>query len=270
MSKLKKEKVLPLIKQALREDIGKADLTTVKTIPEKHKSLAVIKNKEKAVLCGLDIVKWVFAELGRVKTEFLVDEGIWVNSRDIIHIRGNTRAILMGERVALNFLQRLSGISTYTRKFADKIKNSKAAILDTRKTTPALRYLEKYAVRMGGGNNHRMGLYDRVLIKENHIKIAGGIKQALSRASGEIEVKNIKEVKEAIKFGAKHLLLDNMSLTAVKKVVTLTEGKDILLEYSGNVTLENVKEIADTGVDYISIGALTHSYKSIDISLLLK
>ena len=252
------------------EDIGKADLTTVKTIPEKHKSLAVIKTKEKAVLCGLDIVKWVFSELDSVKTEFLIDEGIWVNPRDIIHVRGNTRAILTGERVALNFIQRLSGISTYTRKFVDKIKNSNAVILDTRKTTPTLRYIEKYAVRMGGGINHRMGLYDKILIKENHIKIAGGIKNTLSLVNGEIEVKSLKEVKEAIKYGAKHLLLDNMSLNEVKKIVSLTEGKDIICEYSGNVTLENVKEIADAGVDYISVGALTHSYKSIDLSLLLK
>ena len=199
-----------------------------------------------------------------------MDEGIWVNPGDIIHVRGNTRAILTGERVALNFIQRLCGISTYTRKFVDKIKNNKATILDTRKTTPTLRYLEKYAVRMGGGANHRMGLYDRILIKENHIKIAGGIKNTLSRVNGEIEVKNLREAKEAIKYGAKHLLLDNMSLKTAKKVVTLTEGKNILLEYSGNVTLENVKEIADTGVDYISVGALTHSYKSIDISLLLR
>jgi len=193
-----------------------------------------------------------------------------LNPREIIHIRGNTRAIMMGERVALNFLQRLCGISTYTRKFVDKIKNSKATILDTRKTTPTLRYLEKYAVRVGGGTNHRKGLYDRILIKENHIKIVGGIKQALSLARGEIEVKNINEVKEAIKFGAEHLLLDNMSLNEVKKIVKLVAGKEILLEYSGNVTLENVKKISAAGVDYISVGALTHSYKSIDISLLLK
>ena len=222
------------------------------------------------MLCGLDIVKWVFSELDSVKAEFLVDEGIWVNPRDIIQVHGNTRAILMGERVALNFLQRLCGISTYTRKFVDKIKNSNSIILDTRKTTPTLRHLEKYAVLMGGGTNHRMGLYDRILIKENHIKIAGGIKKTLSLVSGEIEVKNLREVKEAIKYGAKHLLLDNMSLNEVKKIVKLVAGKEILLEYSGNVTLENVKEIADTGVDYISVGALTHSYKSIDLSLLLK
>ena len=177
---------------------------------------------------------------------------------------------MAGERVALNFIQRLSGISTYTKKFIDKIKNSNTSILDTRKTTPTLRYLEKYAVTMGGGINHRMGLYDKVLIKENHIKIAGGIKKALSHVEGEIEVKNIKEVKEAIECGAKHLLLDNMTIEETKKSVTLAKAKDILTEYSGNVTLDNIEVIAETGVNFISVGALTHSYKSIDISLLLQ
>ena len=270
MDRLKKEKVLPLIKKALTEDIGKIDLTSENIIPEQHNSSGIIKTKEKAVLSGLEIAKWTFGELGGVKTEILVNEGNWLTPQEIIHIRGNTRAILKGERVVLNFIQRLSGISTYTRKFVDAIKGSKASILDTRKTTPTLRYLEKYAVLTGGGKNHRVGLYDKVLIKENHIKIAGGIKNALTLIKGEIEVKNTKEVKEAIENGAKHLLLDNMPIKEVKKAVTLTNGRNIILEYSGNVTLENVKEIAKTGVDYISVGALTHSYKSIDISLLLK
>ena len=270
MTKLKKEKVLPLIKKALAEDIGKVDLTTQHIVPEEHTSSGIIKTKEKAVLCGLEIVDWIFKELGNVKCEILVSEGVWLAPQEIIRVKGNTRAIISGERVALNFIQRLSGISTYTKKFTDKIKGSNASILDTRKTTPTLRYLEKYAVETGGGTNHRMGLYDKVLIKENHIRIAGGVKKALSRIEGEIEVKNIKEVKEAIENGAKHLLLDNMSTKDVKKTVALAKSKKILLEYSGNVTLENIEKIAGTGVDYISVGALTHSYKSIDISLLLK
>jgi nicotinate-nucleotide pyrophosphorylase len=205
-----------------------------------------------------------------VETKILAKEGVWLQPGKIINIEGNTRAILAGERVALNFIQRLSGISTYTKKFVEKIKNSEASILDTRKTTPTLRYLEKYAVRMGGGTNHRMGLYDHVLIKDNHIKIAGGIKKALSLASGEIEVKNTEEVKEAIECGAKHLLLDNMSIEETKKSVTLAKEKNILTEYSGNVTLDKIEIIAETGVNFISVGAITHSYKSIDISLLLK
>jgi nicotinate-nucleotide pyrophosphorylase (carboxylating) len=270
VNKLKKEKVLPLIKEALREDIGKTDLTTKKIVPARYTSEGIIKTKEKAVLSGLEIVKWTFAGLGNIKTEILVNEGTWLVPQVIIRLKGNTRSILMGERVALNFIQRLSGISTYTRKFVDEVKNYKTEILDTRKNTPTLRYLEKYAVRMGGGTNHRMGLYDRILIKENHIKIAGGIKNALSLAKGEIEVRNLREVREAIRYGAKHLLLDNMSIEDIKKSVSLAKGEDIILEYSGNVTLENVKEIAKAGVNYISVGALTHSYKSIDISLLLK
>jgi nicotinate-nucleotide pyrophosphorylase (carboxylating) len=270
VTKLKKEKVLPLIKKALIEDIGKGDLTTQHIVPKNHISAGIIKTKEKAVLCGLEIVGWVFKELGQVKTKILVSEGVWLAPREIIQIEGNTRAIMMGERVALNFIQRLSGISTYTKKFVDKIKKTKACILETRKTTPTLRYLEKYAVRIGGGTNHRMGLYDKVLIKENHIKIAGGIKKAISMIEGEIEAQNITEVKEAIENGAKHLLLDNMSIKDVKKSVALAKVKNILMEYSGNVTLDNIEEIAKTGVDYISVGALTHSYKSIDISLLLK
>lgn len=171
--------------------------------------------------------------------------------------------------MALNFIQRLSGISTYTRKFVDRIKETEASILDTRKTTPTLRYLEKYAVRMGGGNNHRTGLYDKVLIKENHIKVAGGIKNTLSLVKGEIEVKNLDEAKKAIKNEAKHLLLDNISVEEIKKIVSMTKGKKVTLEYSGNVNFHNVKEIAETGVDHISIGALTHSCKSIDVSLLI-
>ncbi len=261
---------MPLIKKALAEDIGRIDLTSENIVPDKHISSGIIKTKEKAVLSGLEIAKWTFEELGDVRTEILVKEGIWLKPQEIIRIIGNTRAILKGERVALNFIQRLSGISTYTRKFVDEIRGSKTTILDTRKTTPTLRYLEKYAVLMGGGKNHRMGLYDKILIKENHIKIAGGIKKALSLTNGEIEVKNLKEVKEAIQNGAKHLLLDNMPIEELKKAVAMAKGKNVLIEYSGNVTLENVKEIAKTGVNHISVGALTHSYKSIDISLLLR
>jgi len=232
------------------------------------------------VLSGLQIVGWVFEELGDVLVKVLVDEGVWLdpmdfdpmakNLMDIISFEGDGRAILMGERVALNFIQRLSGISTYTRRFVDKIEGTDAAILDTRKTTPNFRYLEKYAVRIGGGINHRMGLYDEVLIKENHIRIAGGIKKALSLQIGEIEVRNPREVGEAIHSGATHLLLDNMTLDEVRKAVSLAKDKDITLEASGGVTLSNVREIAEAGVDYISIGALTHSYPSIDISLILK
>ncbi len=186
---------------------------------------------------------------------------------DIISLKGDVRAILMGERVALNFIQRLSGISTLTRRFVDAIFGINTSILDTRKTTPTFRYLEKYAVRVGGGENHRMGLYGEVLIKENHIRVAGGIKEALSKVRGEIEVRNRREMKEAMDSGAIHLMLDNMSIDELSKAVAITKDRNITLEASGGVTLSNVREIAETGVDYISIGALTHSYQSIDISL---
>lgn len=280
MNKLKKEKVLLLLRRALKEDIGKGDITTERLVPEDYIASGTIQLKERAVLSGLQIVGWVFEELGDVLVKVLVDEGVWLdpvgldpmakNLMDIISFEGDGRAILMGERVALNFIQRLSGISTYTRRFVDKIEGTDASILDTRKTTPNFRYLEKYAVKIGGGINHRMGLYDEVLIKENHIRIAGGIKKALSLQMGEIEVRNLREMGEAIYSGATHLLLDNMTPDELRKAVSLAKDKDITLEASGGVTLSNVREIAEAGVDYISIGALTHSYPSIDISLILK
>lgn len=280
MNKLKKEKVLLLLRRALKEDIGKGDITTERLVPEDYIASGTIQLKERAVLSGLQIVGWVFEELGDVLVKVLVDEGVWLdpvgrdpmakNLMDIISFEGDGRAILMGERVALNFIQRLSGISTYTRRFVDKIEGTDASILDTRKTTPNFRYLEKYAVRIGGGINHRMGLYDEVLIKENHIRIAGGIKKALSLQMGEIEVRNLQEMEEAVHSGATHLLLDNMTLDELRKAVSLAKDKDITLEASGGVTLSNVREIAEAGFDYISIGVLTHSYPSIDISLILK
>ena len=166
----------------------------------------------------------------------------------------------------MNFLQRMSGIATLTGKFVNKIKGAKAKILDTRKTTPLLRYLEKYAVKKGGGENHRFGLYDAVLIKDNHIVIAGGIKEALSQIQGEIEVKNLEELREALEKGANRILVDNMDIEEIREAVKITKGK-AKIEVSGGVNLNNVLEIAMTGCDYISIGALTHSVKAIDISL---
>ena len=263
-----------MIRRALREDIDKGDITTENIVPLDYTASGRIQLKERAVLSGLPIVGWVFDELGKVETRIIIDEGVWLeleNNKplDIISIKGDARAILMGERTALNFIQRLSGISTLTKKFVDKIKGTDARILDTRKTTPTFRYLEKYAVRVGGGYNHRMGLYDEALIKENHIRIAGGIKKALSLVNGEIEVANLSELEEAINGGANHIMLDNMNINELKEAVNFAKKKNITLEVSGGVTLSNVREIAETGIDYISIGAITHSYKSIDISLLI-
>ena len=256
----------------MREDIGKGDITTEQIVAEDYIASGRILLKESAVLSGLEIVGWVFEELGEIQTKVLVEEGVWIDPEDnkpraIISIKGDARTILMGERVALNFIARLSGISTFTKRFVDAVEGTGARILDTRKTTPTFRYLEKYAVRVGGGVNHRMGLYDEVLIKENHISIAGGIKEALSRVKGEIEVRNLQELKESIMSGATHLLLDNMSIKELRDAVAIAKDENVTFEVSGGVTLSNVREIAETGVDYISVGALTHSYQSIDISL---
>jgi nicotinate-nucleotide pyrophosphorylase (carboxylating) len=272
VNRLEREKVLLSIRRALREDIGKGDITTQHIVPLDYTTSGRIQLKERAVLSGLPIVGWVFDELGKVETGIIIDEGVWLELKndkplDIITIKGDARAILMGERTALNFIQRLSGISTLTKKFVDKIKGTETRILDTRKTTPTFRYLEKYAVKVGGGYNHRMGLYDEVLIKENHIRIAGGIKKALSLVTGEIEVTNLSELEEAINSGANHIMLDNMNIRELREAVNFAKEKNVTLEVSGGVTLSNVREFAETGIDYISIGALTHSYKSIDISL---
>jgi nicotinate-nucleotide pyrophosphorylase (carboxylating) len=194
----------------------------------------------------------------------------------IAEISGNLSSMLTAERVALNFLQRMSGIATLTRRYVDEVKGTKAKILDTRKTAPGLRYLDKYAVRIGGGHNHRFGLYDGVLIKDNHIAAAGGISQALARVRGrlphtlkvEIEVKNLQELKEAMDSGADVIMLDNMSLDDMGKAVAATGGR-VPLEASGNVSLANVRKIAETGVDFISVGALTHSVAAADISLMI-
>jgi len=272
VNRLEKEKLLLLIRRALREDIGKGDITTEQIVAEDYIASGRILLKESAVLSGLEIVGWVFEELGEIQMKVLVEEGVWIDPEDnkpraIISIKGDARTILMGERVALNFIARLSGISTFTKRFVDAVEGTGARILDTRKTTPTFRYLEKYAVRVGGGVNHRMGLYDEVLIKENHISIAGGIKEALSRVKGEIEVRNLQELKESIMSGATHLLLDNMSIKELRDAVAIAKDENVIFEVSGGVTLSNVREIAETGVDYISVGALTHSYQSIDISL---
>ena len=225
--------------------------------------------KEDGVIAGFDVARWVFEELGEIEFLPLVKEGEWLKPGRIAIIRGKARVLLTGERVALNFLQRLSGIATLTRKFVEKVKGTKAKILDTRKTTPGLRYLEKFAVRVGGGHNHRFGLFDAVLIKDNHIEIAGGIGNALDRVKGEIEVKTLEELRIALEKGSRRILLDNMETETILKAVEMVHGK-AEIEVSGGINLENVREIALTGCDYISIGMLTHSPKSLDISMEIK
>ncbi|OGW03502.1 MAG: nicotinate-nucleotide diphosphorylase (carboxylating) [Nitrospinae bacterium RIFCSPLOWO2_02_39_17] len=271
-----------LINLALAEDVGSGDITTDAIVSQNVKGEAYVMAKEDMVLSGIDVFKRVFQlliqnyELGIMNKfkERFKDGEIVRSGKIIIEISGNMRALLTGERTALNFLQRMSGIATLTQKFVNTVRKSKAKIIDTRKTTPNLRILEKYAVRCGGGINHRFGLYDGILIKDNHIKVAGGIIKAVKKVKDnaphlmkiEVEVKSIKEVRDALKCKADVIMLDNMDISTIKRAVRLI-NKVALVEVSGGVNLKNVVEIAATGVDYISIGALTHSARAVDISM---
>ncbi len=251
------------------------DITSVLTIPEDKKARARVISKEACVIAGLPFAREAFAQIDpEVEFKPLVEDGEKAKKGDVIaHVRGKARSLLAGERLALNILQHLSGIATLTSQYAQKLKGTKAKIVDTRKTLPNLRYMEKYAVRAGGGANHRFALYDAILIKDNHIKAAGGVKKAIRLAKGqmhlmkvEIEVKDIGEFKAALEEGADVIMLDNMGLREMRECVRLNRGR-ALIEASGNVTMERVREIAATGVDIISAGALTHSAPAADISM---
>lgn len=263
---------------ALKEDVGTGDITTNHLIPSHLKAKAIIRAKEAGVIAGLMVAKEVFKKVDRlIGFRAKVKDGALVKKGTIIaEVFGPARGILTGERTALNFLQHLSGIATLTRKFSLLITRYplQTKILDTRKTTPGLRALEKYAVKVGGGKNHRLGLYDAMLIKDNHVKLLGGIKRALvkSKVQGpkskvEIEARTLGEVKLAIEARADRILLDNMNLKALRQAVKLCKKAGTKTEASGGVNLQNVRAIAKTGVDYISVGALTHSAKALDISL---
>jgi len=268
-----------LIEEALFEDIGPGDITSEAVIPEEASATAEIIAKQDLVLAGALIAREVFRKIDPwVQFTPLAHEGGRVQSGSIIaQVQGRTRMLLAGERVALNLMQHLSGIATTTARFVDALKGSRAEILDTRKTLPGLRALEKYAVRMGGGRNHRFGLYDGILIKDNHIKAAGGIFKAMAGIRKkvhpllkiEVEVKTLDEVREAMAAGATMILLDNMPPALMKQAVGIV-GERVLVEASGNVTLDNVKAIAETGVDFISSGSLTHSAPAADISMKIK
>jgi nicotinate-nucleotide pyrophosphorylase (carboxylating) len=269
----------PLIDKAIKEDIGKGDITTNLCITQKPVIEAQIVANEEGVIAGLDIAESVFKKVNeKVRFEKKIEDGKRVKKGDVIaSIKGEAQDILSSERVALNFLQHLSGIATLTSKFVERVKPYKAKIYDTRKTLPGLRTLEKYAVKTGGGNNHRFGLYDGILIKDNHIKIAGGITQAVkevqqnlpTRMKVEVETKNLDEIKEAVELGVDIIMLDNMNLELIHEAVKIIKEskKDILIEASGKINLDNVIQIAAAGVDIISIGALTHSAKALDLSL---
>ena len=267
--------VINIIYSALEEDIGQGDVTTNLLIPEDRKSKAYCIAKENFVLAGLPFVREVFRILDpSILFKTLYNDGSKVKKGDIIaEISGKTYVILKGERVSLNIVQRLSGIATLTSRYVEKTRRLKAKIVDTRKTTPCHRFMEKYAVKVGGGYNHRFGLFDGILIKDNHIKTLGSIKKAVREAKKghhlfkiEVEVKNLKEFKEAIESGADIIMLDNMTVRDMKEAVKIAKGR-IMLEASGNISLENVREVAETGVDLISVGALTHSAPAVDISL---
>jgi len=263
------------IRRALEEDIGAGDVTTDAVVPPDATMHGRIIAKQHGVVAGLDVARQVFLALdARVVFTPEVDEGACVEPRcALAHVSGPARALLTGERTALNFLGRMSGIATLTRRFVDAVQGTRARILDTRKTAPGLRALDKLAVRRGGGHNHRIGLYDMILIKDNHIDFAGSLAEAVRRARSadagvpiEVEARTLDHVREALALEVQRILLDNMTLEGLRQAVALTAGR-ALLEASGNVTLETVRPIAETGVDYISIGALTHSAKAFDLSL---
>lgn len=265
-----------LIMLALKEDLAMGDITTDNTIDAEAVSKARLIAKASGVIAGLDVAERVFKLLdSTVVFKKLIADGQSVKKGDIIaEIKGNTRVLLKGERTALNFLQRLSGIATKTSIFCGKLEGTKAKIVDTRKTTPGLRYLEKYAVRAGGGTNHRFCLSDGVLIKDNHIKAAGGIMNAVKKVREniphtvkiEVETENLEMVQEALDAGADIIMLDNMDLDSMKEAVALIAGR-ALVEASGNVNINTISDVAATGVDIISVGALTHSVEAFDISM---
>ncbi len=272
------ENIKRLIQSALQEDIGTGDVTTEATVPETATSTAVMLAKQDLVLAGIEVGRQVFHELdaGTQFDAFFKDGAGVKSGAEIARLAGNARALLKGERVALNLVQHLSGIATLTAAYVAKLSGTRAQILDTRKTLPGLRELEKYAVRMGGGRNHRMGLYDMVLIKDNHIKAAGGITKAVRSAKKtaknftiEVETSNLDEVREALAAEADIIMLDNMSLEMMREAAALINRR-ALVEASGNVTLETIRGIAETGVDFISSGSLTHSAAAADISMKIR
>jgi nicotinate-nucleotide pyrophosphorylase (carboxylating) len=265
-----------VVARALAEDLGDGDVTTTATVPAEARARATIRQKAPGVIYGLDVAEQVFRALdaGASFTRE-VAEGVWRDDGEVLQVEGRARALLTGERTALNFLQRLSGVATMAARAVRAIEGTHARILDTRKTTPGLRALEKAAVAAGGATNHRAGLYDAILIKENHAALAGGVGEAVRRARAqapdlplEVECRDLAEVDEALAAGAPLLLLDNMSPAQLTAAVAHVAGR-AELEASGGVTLATLREVASTGVDFVSLGALTHSAPALDLSLLL-
>ncbi len=268
-----------LIERSLKEDVGTGDITTLSTIDAKKEITGRFLAKEDGILCGMDVVRAVFAFVDpKILLTAYKEDGDSVKKGEVIaEIAGLARSILTGERLALNLLQHMSGIATRTHEAVEKVKGTGARIADTRKTTPGLRVLEKYAVKCGGGSNHRFNLADGVLIKDNHIEAAGGITNAVNMARAniphtlkiEVEIETFEELEEALRAGADIIMLDNMSYDDMKKAVEIVDGRAVT-EASGNMGEKDLRRVAETGVDLISIGALTHSVKALDISLKFK
>ena len=269
-----------IVAAALSEDIGPGDITTSLLIPEDKAAEGIIRAEEEVLLAGIWVAEEVFRTLDPgVEFEAFAADGDLLKSGDkILHVRGKARALLTGERVALNFLQRLSGVASLSRRYAEAVKGLPVRIVDTRKTTPGLRGLEKYAVRVGGCWNHRYGLFDGVLIKENHIALTPGVAEAIFLAKGnvphtlkvEVEVRNMEEVREAIRGGADIIMLDNMDIPAMREAVCMIRShkeRKILIEASGGMSLDHIREVAVTDIDLISAGALTHSASWLNISM---
>lgn len=269
-------KINRIIEEALLEDIWTGDITTESIIPPYLHKKAIIIAKEEGIIAGLEVANLVFKKLdSAISFQKKVEDGSIVKPYStVVEISGAARTILQGERVALNFLQRMSGIATTTFKFCQEVKDFPVQIVDTRKTIPGIRILDKYAVRVGGGKNHRFGLYDAVLIKDNHIAVAGSIASAINSVRAkispllkiEIEIQNLSQLQEALETKVDIVMLDNMDLEMMKQAVKIARGKT-LIEASGGITLDKVKEIAEIGVDFISVGSLTHSVKALDLSL---
>ncbi|MFU8771628.1 MAG: carboxylating nicotinate-nucleotide diphosphorylase [Anaerolineales bacterium] len=270
-------KILDCIRHALDEDIAAGDATSNAIIPPDESVLGRIIAKQAGIVAGLQIAQASFLLLDeQVEFRALIDDGSAVKSgQTLANLSGSARSILTAERTALNFLMRMSGIATLTHNFVQAVAGTRAIILDTRKTAPGLRAVDKLAVRLGGGQNHRFGLYDMILIKDNHIDFAGSLAEAVRRARAantgleiEVEARTLEDVRAALDEGITRILLDNMTTKMMRQAVEMTAAR-ALLEASGNVNLENVRQIAETGVDYISIGALTHSVQALDVSLII-
>lgn len=268
--------VEPILRNALAEDIPYIDVTSDLLLNKNAKATAMVTAKQKGVIAGLQVFEWVFHVVDPdISVEcFVNDSDFVVSGQEVIKVSGPVVSILKGERTALNFIQRMSGIATQTRKMKDLVRGAATRIVDTRKTTPGLRMFEKYAVLAGGGSNHRFGLSDLIMLKDNHIKALGGVgiavkkaKEAVSHAiKVEVEVSSYDEFKEASEAGADIIMLDNMSIEIIRKIVKENKGRSVL-EASGNISELNISAIAQSGVDVISMGALTHSYQSLDLSL---